>query len=97
MTETVTISRAEYDRLIALAEDVEDAKSLADFVARLAAGEEELIPAAFADRLREGGASVDLEVAVERSLPWRHEDFYMTHSPEVFRKTLAWLDEGTAR
>jgi DNA-binding XRE family transcriptional regulator len=54
MIETITISRAEYDRLIGLEEDVSDAKSLADFVAKLAAGEEELVPAAVADRLIDG-------------------------------------------
>ncbi|HZO17122.1 MAG TPA: alpha/beta fold hydrolase [Polyangiaceae bacterium] len=42
-----------------------------------------------ADRLANG----EVTVAIEPSLPWRHEDFYMTHSPKVFDATLAWLDE----
>ncbi len=51
MGEMVTIPREEYERLMALAEDAEDAEALARFRARLAAGEEELVPAAVAERL----------------------------------------------
>ena len=42
------------------------------------------------DRLPNG----EVAVTVEPSLPWRHEDFYMTHSPKVFDATLAWLDDA---
>ncbi|TPE47216.1 helix-turn-helix transcriptional regulator [Amaricoccus solimangrovi] len=54
MSETITIDRAEYDRLVALAEDAEDLRAVADFRARLEAGEEELMPAEFADRILDG-------------------------------------------
>lgn len=54
MSATITIDRAEYDRLVALAEDAEDLRSLAEFHAKVAAGEEELIPAEFADRILDG-------------------------------------------
>lgn len=42
------------------------------------------------DRLPHG----EVTVAVEPSLPWRHEDFYMTHSPKVFDATLGWLADA---
>ncbi|MDE0176837.1 MAG: helix-turn-helix domain-containing protein [Defluviicoccus sp.] len=47
MTETVTVPRAEYDRLRAMEEDIE---------ARVAAGEEELVPSEIADRLIDGAS-----------------------------------------
>ena len=45
MIETVTISKAEYDRLRALEEDLADIQGAQAVEARLAKGEEELIPA----------------------------------------------------
>lgn len=54
MNEMVTIPRAEYDRLRAAAEDLADLQALDRTRAALAAGEEELIPAAFANRLIAG-------------------------------------------
>lgn len=54
MTETVTIPRAEYDRLRALEEDFEDFRAALDIEARIAAGEEELVPSRVADRLIDG-------------------------------------------
>lgn len=54
MTGSVTIPRAEYDRLRAAAEDLADLQALDRTRAALAAGEEELIPAAFANRLIAG-------------------------------------------
>ena len=54
MNEMVTIPRAEYDRLCAAAEDLMDLQSYDRAKAALAAGEDELIPAAFADRLLNG-------------------------------------------
>ena len=54
MTETVTIPRAEYDRLRALEEDFEDFQAALDIEARIAAGEEELVPSRVADRLIDG-------------------------------------------
>ena len=58
MGEMVTIPREEYERLLALAEDAEDAAAVARFRARLAAGEEELVPAAVVDRLLGGESPV---------------------------------------
>lgn len=48
MNETVTISREEYQRLVALAEDA------VDIAAAEAALKTEMIPAAFADRILDG-------------------------------------------
>lgn len=56
MTVTVTIPRAEYDRLRALEEDFEDFRAALDIEARIAAGEEELVPSDVADRLVDGEA-----------------------------------------
>ena len=58
MGEMVTIPREEYERLLALAEDAEDGAAVARFRARLAAGEEELVPAAVVDRLLAGESPV---------------------------------------
>lgn len=58
MGEMVTIPREEYERLVRLAEDAEDAAAVARFRARLAAGEEELVPAAVVDRLLGGESPV---------------------------------------
>ena len=54
MTDTVTIPRAEYDRLLAIAEDMTDNAALDRVVARLASGEEKAVPAAFANRIIDG-------------------------------------------
>lgn len=54
MTDTVTIPRAEYDRLLAIAEDVADNAAFDRAAARLASGEEEAVPAAFANRIIDG-------------------------------------------
>jgi len=58
MGEMVTIPREEYERLLAFAEDAEDLGTVARFRARLAAGEEELVPAAILDRLLAGESPV---------------------------------------
>lgn len=50
MSDTVTISRAEYERLLDLADVVAANKIMAD----IAAGREELIPATFANRILDG-------------------------------------------
>ena len=52
--ETVTISKAEYERLLALQEDLADIRAALAVEARIAAGNEELIPAFVVDRLLEG-------------------------------------------
>lgn len=54
MSETVTIAKAEYDRLRALEEDLGDIQRALAVEARLAKGEEELIPADVVDRLLDG-------------------------------------------
>lgn len=50
----VTIPRKEYDRLLAAAEDLADLQAYDRAKAQLAAGEDELIPATYANRLIEG-------------------------------------------
>ena len=54
MGETVTIPKVEYDRLRALEEDLADVQAALAVVARLAKGEEELIPYYVVDRLLDG-------------------------------------------
>ena len=54
MNETVTIPRKEYERLCAAAEDLADLQAHDRVKAALATGEEELIPAAYANRLMDG-------------------------------------------
>ena len=54
MNETVTIPLAEYQSLRRAAEDLGDLQAYDRAMASLAAGEDELIPVAFADRLLEG-------------------------------------------
>ncbi len=54
MNEMVTIPRVEYDRLRAAAEDLADLQAFDRVKAAVATGEEELIPAAYANRLLDG-------------------------------------------
>jgi mRNA interferase RelE/StbE len=54
MNETVTISRQEYERLLAAAEDLADVAAYDRAKADLAAGREELITSEFAARLLAG-------------------------------------------
>ena len=54
MNDMVTIPREEYDRLRAAAEDLADLQSYDRAKAALAAGDDELIPADFANRLLNG-------------------------------------------
>ena len=56
MSETVTISRAEYERLCALEDDFEDLHAISAIEERIAAGTDELVPARVADRLIDGGS-----------------------------------------
>jgi mRNA interferase RelE/StbE len=58
MNELVTIPRAEYDRLRAAAEDLADLQTYDRTKAQLAAGEDELIPAVFANRLLNGESPI---------------------------------------
>ena len=54
MNETITIDKVEYNRLVALSEHALDAAAIHAFNSKVAAGEEELIPAQFANRMIEG-------------------------------------------
>ncbi|MCY4501051.1 MAG: helix-turn-helix transcriptional regulator [Alphaproteobacteria bacterium] len=54
MSETVTIAKAEYERLCALEEDFEDLHATSVIEARIAAGADELVPVCVADRLIDG-------------------------------------------
>jgi DNA-binding XRE family transcriptional regulator len=54
MNDMVTIPRSEYDRLRAAAEDLADLQAHDRAMAALAAGDDELIPAPFANRLLDG-------------------------------------------
>jgi DNA-binding XRE family transcriptional regulator len=54
MNEMVTIPRAEYDRLRAAAEDLAELQAYDRAKAALAEGEDELIPAEYANRLLNG-------------------------------------------
>ena len=54
MNEMVTIPREEYDRLQAAAEDLADLQSYDRAKAALVAGEEELVPSDFVNRLLNG-------------------------------------------
>ena len=56
MTDTVTVSRAEYDRLRAAEEDLADLQAALAARARIEAGAEELVPAAVADPLIDGAS-----------------------------------------
>lgn len=58
MNEMVNIPRAEYDRLLAAAEDLADLRAYDRAKARLDAGEDELIPAEFASRLLAGESAL---------------------------------------
>ncbi|MFA7505273.1 MAG: helix-turn-helix transcriptional regulator [Burkholderiaceae bacterium] len=54
MNGMVKITRGEYDRLFAATEELEELRAYDRAMARHASGEEELIPAAFVDRLLAG-------------------------------------------
>ena len=54
MPDTVTIPRAEYDRLCAAEDDFADLQAALAARARIEAGTDELVPAAVADRLIDG-------------------------------------------
>ncbi|WP_026988506.1 helix-turn-helix transcriptional regulator [Fodinicurvata fenggangensis] len=54
MTDTVTIPREEYERLLRLAEDAADSAAYDRAIARLANGQDELIPAEYANRIIDG-------------------------------------------
>ena len=78
MNETVTIPKAEYERLCALEEELADVQAALAIEAKIASGEEELIPAEVVDRLLAGEAP--LRVWRELHFPgW--EDVYEPRRP----------------
>jgi pimeloyl-ACP methyl ester carboxylesterase len=46
----------------------------------------------FAAKLRENGTSCELDTVVQATMMWKHGKVYMTHSPVLYERTLAWLD-----
>ncbi|EDM69587.1 hypothetical protein RAZWK3B_11842 [Roseobacter sp. AzwK-3b] len=54
MNDMVTITKQEYDRLCAAAEDLADLKAYDSAIAALDSGDDELIPAEFVNRLLNG-------------------------------------------
>ena len=58
MSEMVTITREEYRRLLSAAEDLADIAAYDRARAALAAGDDELVPAEFANRLITGESPV---------------------------------------
>ena len=54
MTDTVTIPRTEYERLLSIAEDAADIVAYDRAASRLASGQDELVPAQYANRLIDG-------------------------------------------
>ena len=58
MSETATITRAEYDRLCAAEEDFDDLRAALAARAHIEAGTDELVPAAVADRLIDGASAL---------------------------------------
>ncbi len=58
MDDTVTIPRAEYERLRAADDELSDFRAALAVEARIAAGTEELVPAQVADRLIDGEAAL---------------------------------------
>jgi mRNA interferase RelE/StbE len=58
MNDMVTIPRSEYDRLRAAAEDLADLQTFDHAEAKLAAGKDEMIPAAYANRLIDGESTL---------------------------------------
>lgn len=56
--EMIVLSRKDYEALIQRIEDLEDSLSIADFERKLAAGEEELVPAEYVRRMSEGESPI---------------------------------------
>ncbi|MCH2251301.1 MAG: helix-turn-helix transcriptional regulator [Cognatishimia sp.] len=60
MEDLITIPRAEYERLVQLAEDADDIRALEEFKANLGRGEEEFVPSEFVDRMLDGESLLKL-------------------------------------
>ena len=74
MKDTVTIPRAEYDRLCAAEDDFADLQAALAARARIEAGTDELVPAAVADRLIDGASPLKVwreHRGLSQSAHWR--------------------------
>jgi DNA-binding XRE family transcriptional regulator len=89
MNDLVTIPRAEYDRLRAASEDLADLQAFDRAKAALAAGEDELIPAEFVNRLLNG----DSPLRVYRDLRGMTQSVLAGRSG-VNRVTVAEIETG---
>ena len=89
MDDMITITRKEYDRLREAAEDLSDLRAYDRAKAALAAGEEEMIPAAFANRLIDG----ENPVRVYRDLR-RLSQAALAEKAGVSRVTVAEIETG---
>ena len=89
MDKMVTISRDEYDRLRAAAEDLADLQTFDRAKAALAAGEDELIPADYANRLLNG----EIPLRVYRDLRGMTQAA-LTEKAGVNRVTVAEIETG---
>ena len=56
--EMIALRRKDYEALTQRIEDLEDSLTIADFERKLAAGEEELIPAEYVNRMSEGESPI---------------------------------------
>lgn len=89
MNEMVTIPRSEYDRLLAAVEDLADLQAYDRAQAALAAGEEELIPADYANRLLNG----ESPLRVYRNLRGLTQSV-LAQKARVSRVTVAEIETG---
>ena len=91
MSDTVTIPRAEYDRLCAAEDDFVDLQAALAARARIEAGTDELVPAAIADRLIDGESPL---------LVWRehrgHSQSALARRSGVNRVQIADIEAGRA-
>lgn len=89
MDDTITIPRAEYERLLAVAEDASDARAIEGFKTELARGEEEYLPSEFVDRMLAGDNIVSL---------WREHrglgKAELAKLADIHRVTLAKIESG---
>lgn len=60
MNEMVTITKGEYERLISIAEDYADGLAIDEHRRKMAAGEEEMLPSEFIDRMLSGESILKL-------------------------------------
>ncbi|WP_208353126.1 helix-turn-helix domain-containing protein [Pseudaestuariivita rosea] len=60
MNDMITMPRAEYDRLVEIAEDAADIVAIEEFKTKLARGEEEFVPAEFVNRMLDGESLLKL-------------------------------------